>query len=165
MSLARDQVIAEIDTAFSGVTLGAGVGLHEGQGLDDYRPRNELVEVRAKDEKTDWRRIPRAELSRCYSSLSFFDAEGMRFHLPAFMIADLLDELMNFDVVFTLTHGLADGVSDAHAMAKFELLSEAQARAVVHYLSLKAEDEWDREVIQQALRNYWSGRAGLAPVS
>jgi hypothetical protein len=28
-------------------------------------------------------------LNACYSSLSFFDAEGMRFPLPAFLIAEL----------------------------------------------------------------------------
>jgi len=29
---------------------------------------------------------------RCNSSLSFFNADGMRFHLPAFLIAELKGE-------------------------------------------------------------------------
>ena len=77
---------AHIEKAFAGVQLEDGVGLHESQGLDDYLTREECAALRAKDEKCDWRRIPVIDLYRCGSCLSFFDAKGMRFHLPQIML-------------------------------------------------------------------------------
>src|SRR5688572_12494241 len=61
-----------IEAAFAGVTLGNGVGLHEGQAIDDYEDASTRGAYRAKDEKKDWRRIPTEALNRCSSSLSFF---------------------------------------------------------------------------------------------
>src|SRR5688500_17196676 len=78
-----------IREAFAGVKLGNGIGLQEAQGIDDYADKETCARYRAGDEKEDWTRIPAEELSRCNSSLSFFDAEGMRFHLPAFLVAEL----------------------------------------------------------------------------
>jgi len=53
------------------------------------------------DEKMNWENIPSSELERCNSSLSFFDAKGMRFHLPAFMIV-AINNGYHFELVFTL---------------------------------------------------------------
>jgi len=79
----RDQVKARIRDAFGDVQLGSGVGLREAQALDDYAGDADRAARRAFDRKTDWQSIASAELNECNSSLSFFDAEGMRFHLPA----------------------------------------------------------------------------------
>ena len=70
----NDALCDTIRNAFSGVKLGKGVGLQEAQGLDDYDDAATRARYRASDEKEDWSRIPAAELNRCYSSLSFFDA-------------------------------------------------------------------------------------------
>ena len=94
-----------IRAAFSGVTLGDGVGLCEAQGLDDYEDDATLAKLRRRDETQDWLRISVEDLNRCYSSLSFFDAEGMRFHIPAFLIADL-EGTFNQEVIFTLCYPL-----------------------------------------------------------
>jgi hypothetical protein len=48
--------------AFRGVTLGSGIGLLQGQGLDDYADAQTLAQYRAKDEKLDWTRIGVTEL-------------------------------------------------------------------------------------------------------
>jgi hypothetical protein len=91
LGVAAQEVCRVIEAAFAGVTLGKGIGLHEGQGLDDYEDAATCAAYRAKDEKEDWHRISAEALIRCHSSLSFFDAEGMRFHLPAFLLDDLRD--------------------------------------------------------------------------
>ena len=69
-----------IRAAFAGVTLGKGVGLWWGQVLDDYEMPESIADYRANheqsEERLDWSRIPIADLNRCHSSLSFFDAEG-----------------------------------------------------------------------------------------
>lgn len=91
-SPADQQVCQAIESAFAGVTLGNGIGLQEAQGLDDYADEATCAAYRATDEKDDWHRLSTETLNRCSSSLSFFDPEGMRFHLPAFLLTEFHDD-------------------------------------------------------------------------
>ncbi len=142
-----------IRDAFRGVTLGDGVGMLEGQGLDDYDDAETLKALRARDEKEDWSRIPVDLLNNGHSSLSFFDAEGMRFHLPAYLVAKLEGTLTQ-DVIFHLTY------LDDHGLSRFELLSEDQREAVRRFLLLQLDPEnsFMSPLIQKALDLYWKPR-------
>ena len=145
-------VIEGVRKAFHGVKLGNGVGLRQGRGLDDYAATDELARLRANDEKDDWSAIPVEDLNCYSSSLSFFDAEGMRFHLPAFLIADLKGELSQ-DVLFHLTYLTPELIS------YFDLLSPPQREAIVAYLRLPRSEPHEgfvRPRIERALANYWS---------
>jgi hypothetical protein len=148
------QVCRVIETAFAGVTLGKGVGLREARGLDQYADAATLAAYRATDAKDDWRRITSESLQHCYSSLSFFDAEGMRFHLPAFLLADLRDEF-GFGMAFCLTYP-----SD-YSKDKLSLLSPAQRAAVRAFLVHILDDpdyEYERPEIRRALAEYWTDK-------
>ena len=57
--------------------------------------------------KTDWRALDSAMLDAHYCSLSFFSEGGFRFFLPAYLIADLREELLTADPLFHLWHGFA----------------------------------------------------------
>jgi hypothetical protein len=145
------EVCSVIEGAFAGVTLGGGVGLQEAQGLDDYADAATCAAYRADDEKDDWRRISAEALCRCNSSLSFFDAEGMRFHLPAYLIADLRGDY-GFGMAFCLTQ-----ISDYDRY--FRLLSHTQRKAVRSFLLHILDDrdyEFDRPHILRALDEYWT---------
>ncbi len=145
-----ERIIKEITEAFKGVELGDGIGLWQAQALDDYEPIELQKKAREKDEKIDWANIPIEQLNRCYSSPSFFDAEGMRFHLPAFMICDLKNEY-NFDFCFSLTQ-----IND-YQMTQFSNLNKKQRQAVRHYLRYVMEiDAFSREDIEKDLKRYWS---------
>jgi hypothetical protein len=140
-----------IEAAFAGVTLGGGVGLQEAQGLDDYADAETCATYRANDEKEDWQRIPVETLNDCYSSLSFFNAEGMRFHLPAYLLADLRGEY-RFGMAFCLTQ-------TSNYDHYFRLLSGAQRRAVRAFLLHILGDrdyQFDRPHILRALDDYWT---------
>lgn len=147
----QQQLKAQIRAAFGGVELGAGVGLHEAQGLDDYESKEKCDAYRATDEKDDWQAIGVEQLNQCYSSLSFFDAAGMRFHLPAYLIADL-EGTYGHGMAYTLTQSNAQG-------EQFALLDEAQRAAVLAYLRF-IEDEpeyaFDRDHIRAAIAGYWA---------
>jgi hypothetical protein len=78
-------VIERIERAFAGVGLGCGVSLREADVIDDYGTDTERKQARAQDEQDDWRRIPEDLIARYHWCLPFLDAEGMRFHLPAYM--------------------------------------------------------------------------------
>jgi hypothetical protein len=152
--MARDgkEIAALIREAFRGVTLGRGVGLWEGQALDDYADEATRHRYRECDEKHDWERIPVDSLNRCQSSLSFFDAEGMRFHLAAFLIAEL-ESRADVGCVFHLTH------LDDYAKSKLTALSREQTKAVREFLLFLRDlpdYEFDRAQIERALSDYWT---------
>lgn len=145
-------IAALINAAFSNVTLGNGVGLREAQGIDDHENAEACAAYRAKDEKNDWRRIPVEELNTCYSSLSFFDAEGMRFHLPAFLVAGLGGGYLQ-DLSFQLAY-----LND-YSIGQYALLSPAQRNAVRACLQFLLEEESHADShaqIVSALNEYWT---------
>lgn len=149
--MSLEAVIAAIEAAFAGVTLGGGVGLQQAQGIDDYADAATCAYFREGDEKDDWRRIPASELNHCNSSLSFFDAEGMRFHLPAYLVAELRGTY-GFNLVFCLID-LSDYRCDQLAM-----LSAAQrsaVRAFLLHLADHARYRYERLAIIAALDSYW----------
>ena len=123
-----------IRKAFAGVRLGNGIGLRQAQGLDDYETEAKCLSYREMDEKEDWGRIPIGELNQCYSSLSFFDDEGMRFHLPAYLIAELNGEYKQ-GMAFQLGH-----LSDL-SMQQYSLLNHSQREAVRDMALLMIEDK------------------------
>jgi hypothetical protein len=150
--LKNKDLIFRIREAFKGVLLDGGIGLSEAEAIDDYKDEAFKKAGREKDEKQDWEKIPSAELNEYHCSLSFFDAKGMRFHLPAFLIADLKQEY-RFGMAFALTH-----LSD-YTKAQFSLLTHPQRQAVrcfLEYLLVDPDHEYERPAIRAALENYWT---------
>lgn len=125
-----DRTKAAIRDAFAGVTLGDGIGLGEAQALDDYASNEVRAACRADDEKSDWTTIAVEVLNKHSGSPSFFDAEGMRFHLPAYLIADL-DNVYEHEFAYHL-YGPPE---------KFSLLTRRQRSAVELYLRAICERE------------------------
>ncbi len=146
-----ERVRVLIDRAFHDVRLGDGIGLWEAQAIDDYADAETRQRNRDRDEKDYWRRISIETLETCDSSLSFFDAAGMRFHLPAFLTAALTGE-PDFGAVFHLAH------FDWNAReSQFELLNAEQRDAVIEFLRLLRDTpryEFDRPLIVGALETY-----------
>jgi len=151
MSVDEARVASLVREAFQGVKLGGGVGLMQGEGLDDYADDETLARYRDQDEKEDWSRISVADLNQYAGSLCFFDAAGMRFHLPAFLTAHLQGTLTQ-DVLFHLTYLTHGGLS------RFASLSEPQRNAVREFLTLELSrsDRFARPRIEKAVSEYWT---------
>ena len=64
---------SKIAKSFRGEVLGNGIGLREGQAIDDYETEENIGKARFRDEKLDWSKITAADITRCQSSLSFLD--------------------------------------------------------------------------------------------
>ncbi|MEM9567181.1 MAG: DUF6714 family protein [Cyanobacteria bacterium P01_E01_bin.34] len=145
-----EELKTTIANAFKGVTLGDGIGLWEAQAIDDYETYVVRAEKRRGDQKFDWQEISHDELRRCYSSLCFFDADGMRFHLPAFLLAEIDGE---FDqLVFHLTD------LDDYKREKLMSLNDSQKSAVVEFLEWCLESdryEYEHHSITATLKNFW----------
>ncbi len=152
MEIDKLKLISSIKESFKGVELRNGIGLSEANAIDDYADQQTRAACREKDEKQNWNAIPSSELNNYHWSLSFFDAEGMRFHLPAFLIADLKEEY-SFGMIFALTH-----LSD-YSKSQFELLSEKQREVTRLFLEHQLQNthlEHETPAIKSALENYWS---------
>lgn len=133
----KEELIKEIDHAFDGVKLGNGVGLFEAQAIDDYEPDDRVAEMRLGDEKDDWRKITAKDINRCGTSPSFFDSEGMRFHLPALMLYEINQseyEDLEFDgpdLIFHLQSAVSGG---SYSSEQFSLLNERQTQCVISFI-------------------------------
>jgi hypothetical protein len=130
--------------------------------------------------KNDWTRLDAAFLDQApdgyASALSFFSDEAFRFYLPAYLIADIDGALGSSDPVFHLCHGLDNSSKDERVnprrygkqtwfdlmSRKFGIFTREESKAIVEYLKFKGEaDDFMKERIDQALKNYWFARAGI----
>jgi hypothetical protein len=102
----KEEVIDQIREAF-GANPYPGDAFLQGS-FDGCEPYDE---VGAFVGKTDWSKLDSAMLDVHYCALSYFSEGGFRFFLPAYLIADLREELLTADPLFHLWHGLAT-VSD-----------------------------------------------------
>ena len=77
-------LIREIDAAFAAVELGKGVSLHMAAYDESLDPKD--LEDAERDERADWRNIAADEIAAHPDIFSSLDLEGLRFHLPAYMV-------------------------------------------------------------------------------
>ena len=101
--MTADEVVAIVERAF-------GASEYPGDAwLQGSREGDEpFEECGAFVGQTDWRTLTPAFLDQHYVVLSFFSEAGFRFFMPAFLIADLRDQLQTADPVFHLVGGFSD---------------------------------------------------------
>lgn len=117
---------------FSEQTLGNGIGLREANAIDVYAMLAERLEMRRRDERTDWRSIDSDTLNECYAAPTYMDAEGFAFHLPAFLIAELNDDY-DFSTRTTASRtspsGMANLMVASHSQTVFPGLAYGDRRS------------------------------------
>lgn len=147
-----EKVVTVISRAFNHVTLGDGVGLWEAQGMDDYEDVDVLKEYRSRDERRDWRRVKRDTLDQCESSLHYLNANGMRFYLPAFLVAEVQGDF-DWGLLFHVTNVSCRG------QGRFTTLDDAQKGAVKVFLKwCLHQDKYkeNKKNIKDAIKMIWS---------
>ncbi len=143
--MTREALINEIREAFAGVKLGGGHGLREADALDGCQG----IKF-SEDERHDWSRITAEDLSSYSVALSFFDEEGMRFHLPAFMIAEVRGEFGEFSIIPISLTNFSD-----YKFEQLALLSTPQQNAYkqfLKYLADHSDDAEERERIRTVIK-------------
>ncbi|HEY6903255.1 MAG TPA: hypothetical protein VI216_03050 [Candidatus Acidoferrales bacterium] len=103
----KDEVIERIRDAFS-ATPYPGDPFLQGS-FDGSEP---FEEVGAFAGKNDWRTLDSKMLDARYCALDFFSEGGFRFFLPAYLVADLREELLTAEPLFHLWHGFATVSTD-----------------------------------------------------
>lgn len=155
-----------IYNAFKDVKLEDGIGIWEAQAIDDYKTDKEYEALKAKDEREDWTKLITPELDKCSSSLGFTDAKGMRFCLPAYLIASLTGVFNNeIDWYITFRENKLEDVPD-WILDRFKLFNKAQKNAVIQFFTYPfAEVEiqkygWNNDELhsdyQKAIDMFWS---------
>lgn len=81
----RDELIAEIIAAFDGVSREDGTTLHEAESIDNRESGEENRAARRLDSEQRWQDVPDIAINACCSALSFMDAKGFRYYIPAFL--------------------------------------------------------------------------------
>lgn len=101
----KDQLIELIREAFSETD-------HPGDGflLGSREGEDSLEAAEPFRGFTDWSAVDTATLDENYDALSFLSEGGFRFFLPAYLIADLNDQLRTADPVFHLAGAFSDAV-------------------------------------------------------
>ena len=164
MSERQQQLLDTIARAFRGVELGDGVSLHQTLLIDLYEGPEAQQEARLLDEKQDWRKlVGDPALVQLRWALSFYDATGLRFHLPAYLslavtdfdredAGDVLESLM-----FLLTN------FSEYNQERFSILDSPQRRCVKDVLvylrdEFYLRDEYELKSLEldQAIGGYWN---------
>ena len=171
----REVIIAQIAKAFAALEYPGDWCLRGGsEGDEPY-----MLEQEFKG-KTDWRTLEPTFLDQApngfASALSFFSDEAFHFYLPAYLIADLHGQLDRPNPTFHLTHGLDESSRQKlinprrygertwfeQARHKFAMFNKEEVESIIAYLSCRrdeAEFKFERQSIDDALRNYWNDRA------
>lgn len=98
-----EELIEEIKKAFKEVKLGGGIGLLAAEALNVCKweeLKNVIPIMDVIDERENWENISYENLHEHNCSLTFTDAEGLRFLLPAYLIYALNDYTDALNVAF-----------------------------------------------------------------
>lgn len=169
-----DALIRKIESAFADVSYPGDTDLTD----SNYGDEPEAL-VRAFQGKTDWHELDAKFLDDApegwHNALSFFSNAAFQFYLPAYLIADIRDELMEQDPAFHLCINLSPaaeqckiatmhggGTMGSLARARFDQFSSTQTDAIVAYLYWKMDsipiDDPTYPDIAQAMDYYWLKR-------
>ena len=153
-------LIAQITTAFSKVLREDGVSLHQARIIDGYGSAEAEAQARLLDTDSHWWEVPDAWIAEFYEILNFVDPKGFRYYIPAYMIWVLKNyhNTQSNSVDSTLYSFFTYNSSKDWRQQYFDLLDEAQSKAICHFLRhmVWLGDEFvDAKIAQQALKQYW----------
>ena len=142
-----ENLIAEIRSAFAGVSIKGGITLTEAYAIDNYEDAATRSRARAQDTYTDWTKIDVCRLDPGQSALSFIDPIGFRFHLPAYMCRIIKQQT---------THQLSGFLDLERLLPTFQIANDygkrmtaefdqAQFAACARFLIYVAEEQFTRE--------------------
>jgi hypothetical protein len=158
MTPEQRELLQQIETAFRDTQLGDGVSLRQTVVLDDYGSEAELQAARAQDELHDWRKIiddPELVRHISFGGLSFYDAAGLCFHLPAYLSVAVKDPHQGIvaNLVYSLTH--IDEI-EGYNRQRFAPLTPAQRACVREVLNYLRPYWCDYVGIDNAINGNWS---------
>jgi hypothetical protein len=163
----REELKAEIRAAFGSIAFPSHQGLRGSMAMDRYASVEQVKSITAgEDVHGEWWQIPREELWNSLLALSYLDAAGVLFYLPAYLEMALDDVGKRRLLVLYLINTAVDDDEPGHRAyleRRLSLLNGAQRRVCVRVLwflrSQLVEDpstQYERDLIDRALQDpYW----------
>ena len=146
----EEALVERIRRAFAGITVGPHTTLYlSGEAEDDYMDEESRDILRRREIRDDWQSIPPELLLACNCATSYVDAEGMRYLLPAWMLAELrYPDCVNTGLEIALSDNSDDPDLANFNREKLSLLNDEQRACVrdcIRTLRLKefCDDEDD----------------------
>ena len=158
----KQELTEEISAAFDGVSREDGVSLHEAMAIDNHECFESRAQARARDTEARWQDVPDEDIGWSDAVLSFLNAEGFRYYIPAYIVWFLrhtdsddpkFDDSNTFSsVVGCLGRGDILSAADDFVLDQYKILTPQQSRAIAHFLVFQSEREekW-REENEEAL--------------
>jgi hypothetical protein len=155
-------VLGEIELAFKKVRRGTGVTLHEAEVIDDHGSDAHRAKARTQDTEKRWQDVPDRDIENHYSVLSFMDAEGFRYYIPAYMSWTLRNfatsSSLSCDMtIYALTPSNHQKIADWQR-ERWQLLDASQSKAVLSFLKYmlkNADGRADDSAAYAAIADYW----------
>ena len=154
-----EALFQEVHAVFGKVELGDGLSLHQAGAMDLMLSAEEVRQSRRLDTETRWQDIPDSKVEEFHYALTFMDPEGMRFHLPRFVVYSLehpgLDSPAVDAAVYACDFG--DDVDD-QVLGQFNAMSRRQMRTIANFLVFVAEskdEDYDILVAAMAVEAFW----------
>lgn len=159
IDVVRDTLIDEISRAFDGVTREGGISLREAEVIDDLGDDDERIAARLLDTEKRWQDVPARDIEYYFQSLTFLDAIGFRYYIPAFMIWTLRegrtsDSATTEFTIYDLCPGIHSERLQPSMIRQYGLLTEDQNAIVCRYLRFMVNHEGDEDA-KLALESYW----------
>ncbi|MDR3620904.1 MAG: hypothetical protein P4L85_16245 [Paludisphaera borealis] len=155
------ELVQQIHRAFADVRRGGGYTLHQAHLEGCYDTEAKWLATGEKDPETHWSEVPGWKIETGFSTLSFFDVEGWRFYLPAFLCWSLenwrtSDSTTPDSVIWTLdlTHTIGWNETHADYMERYESLNREQCGTVLDFLSFFDRYSGLPEA-RSAIESYW----------
>jgi hypothetical protein len=145
-------VLDRILRAFAKVQLGDGLSIRQTKIIDDHGPIEAYKAARARDACSDWKAIC-DEVIENHHGVAFLDAQGLVYHLPAYMSFALRNYRTSktCSIDFTI---YALGRKGEY----FDLLTASQKAAIRHFLKFMihhAGRHCDTGHAKKALETIW----------
>ena len=150
--MAKDIILNHISEAFKDVKLEDGISISQARLMDDYRDTKENIKnARSIDNEQSWTEISKDKLEKLYDAITFLDAKGLRFYLPAYMAYGILYPDTGFPI-----GDYAISQLEGDTMERYHIFSPEQKVVIKEFLefTLGEGDYFDTEIALKALE-YW----------
>jgi hypothetical protein len=161
-----------IKEEFSDVPFPSHRGLHAAMAMDDWvEDESVLKEITQREDYIgEWQYVPKEHLLQCMMALSYLDAGGMEFYLPAYMKAVIeeptaFDEPMVRSSAWQVVHAMLPSDNDPELkqyfleqFAHFDRGKKQVCRRFLEYVAgCSAYDQHARKIAKEALvHEFWS---------
>jgi hypothetical protein len=164
----RDEIIAEITAAFSGVRRGE-ITLHEADVIDDCGSDTARRAAHARDTEKRWQDVPDADIESYSAILCFVCPESFRYYIAAYVVWSLRNYRSSRSITSDWTiYALAPNTNkdlDERKLTRFNMFSAEQARAIrlfLEYMVEHGDGHVDATVAKLGLEVYWNKRGAAA---